>query len=103
MDQHKIMGWQPTDLNQVDKDHRVLNIGVHNPYVSSCGRCDSDKRIYNLGQDCLGFGMPDKPSSNLAVVYECPACFERQWSHTTLSAYYTYLRYLHRHTVNDSA
>jgi hypothetical protein len=102
MNQHKTFGWAPgADLDQVDKAHRVLNIGSYNPYVSSCGQCDSDERIDNFGRHCLGFGMPDKPGGcldgNLAVVYECPACFERQWSHTALAGgYYTYLRYLHR-------
>lgn len=84
----------------VDKTHLTLNVGSYNPYISSCGLCDSDKVIENFGRDCLGFGMPAKPSGNLdrniAVVYECPVCFERQWNHTTLKGgYYAYLRYLH--------
>lgn len=98
MSQHKILGWFPSaDLSQTDPAHHVLNIGTYNPYVSSCGQCNSDERIDNLGLHCLGFGMPDKPSGspdkNIAVVYECPNCFERQWSHVTLSGYRTYLRY----------
>ena len=97
----KVMQWSPgVDLVQVDKAHRLLNIGQYNPYISSCGQCASNKTIDNLGRDCLGFGVPDKPAAymdkNLAAVYECPACFARQWSHTTLiGGYYTYLRYLH--------
>jgi hypothetical protein len=91
----------PSDLSQIDKAHRVLNIGRYNPLVSSCWYCYSTDRIDNLGENCLGFGMPDRPSGsldrNLAVVYECPNCFERQWSHTTLEGgYYRYLRYLCR-------
>lgn len=93
--------WQPgADLDKVDPTHRVLNIGTYNPYISSCGICDSQERIDNLRRDCLGFGMPDKPGGdldkNIAVVYECPACFERQWNHTSLiGGYYVYQRYLH--------
>lgn len=93
--------WQPgADLNKVARAHHILDIGRYNSYVSSCGQCDSDERIDNLGAHCLGFGIPDKPGSyldkNIAVVYECPACFERQWSHTTFKGgYYSYLRYLH--------
>lgn len=88
------------DLPLVDKGHRVLNVGTYNPYISSCGFCGGDKIIENFGRDCLGFGMPTKPAGyfdrNIAVVYECPACLERQWSHTTLTGgYYTYLRYLY--------
>jgi hypothetical protein len=94
--------WEPgADLTQVAPDHLVLNIGTYNPYISACGRCDSSDSIQNLGRDCIGFGMPNRPAAyldrNIAVVYECPACFERQWSHTTLTGgYYAYLRYLHR-------
>jgi hypothetical protein len=76
----------PSDLSQIDKAHRVLNIGWYNPLVSSCWYCYSTDRIDNLGEHCLGFGVPDHPSQSrgksLAVVYECPKCFERQWSHT---------------------
>ncbi len=83
-------------LNRVDRTHRVLNIGTYNPYISSCGQCDSIGRIDNLGRHFLGFGMPDKPGDRLAVVYECPKCFERQWSHARIGSYNTYLRYLKR-------
>jgi hypothetical protein len=92
------------DLDCIAPTHRVLNIGLYNRFVSSCGQCASDDHIDNLGRHCLGFGMPDKPSrslgKNLAVVYECPNCYERQWSHITLEGgYYTYLKYLRN--IND--
>ncbi len=109
MNQHTIFEYTPTiDLARIDPVHRVLNIGTYNPYISSCGQCDSNERIDNLAQHCLGFGMPDKPGTslnrNLAVVYECPTCLERQWSHTTLEGgYYVYLRYLHRIETDDPA
>jgi hypothetical protein len=102
MNQHKVFEWSPgAALASVDKAHQVLNIGLYNHEVTACGICDSDQRIENLGRHCLGFGMPDKPAAyldyNLAVVYECPNCLERQWSHTSLiGGYYAYLRYLHR-------
>ena len=97
MNPHEIFGC-------VDNAHRVLDIGQYNQYVSACGVCDSDERIEIFGRDCLGFGRPASPSGclnkNLAVVYECPACFERQWSHSTLAGgYYTYLRYRKRQPV----
>jgi hypothetical protein len=96
------------DLPKVDPAHRVLNIGTYNPYITACGICASDKIIENFGRDCLGFGMPDKPAhyldKNIAVVYECPDCLERQWNHTTLiGGYYAYLRHLHEQKANDPA
>jgi hypothetical protein len=89
------------DLPKVAAAHRILNVGTYNPHISACGFCTSTRAIENLGRDCLGFGMPTKPAGyldrNIAVVYECPDCLERQWSHTTLEGgYYAYLRYLHR-------
>lgn len=92
----------PKEFDQIDKEHRVLNIGRYNPYVSSCGLCPSNARIETFGKDCLGFGVPDLDSQSLdrtlAVVYECPECFERLWSHASLEGgYYRYLRYLLRY------
>ncbi len=88
-------------LEAVDENHRILNIGMYNVFVSSCGVCSSEKRIEIFGEHCLGFGSPSRRTGDiektLAVVYECPACHERQWSHATVAGgYYMYLRFLHR-------
>jgi hypothetical protein len=88
-------------IKDIDPAHRVLNIGLYNNEVFACGFCDSDARIDTLGRDCLGFGVPDRQSSGkyntIAVVYKCPACFERQWSHGAVTgSYKTYLKYIER-------
>ncbi len=88
-------------LEAVEPQHRILNIGRYNYCVSSCGICVSDQTIEIFGKHCLGFGSPSQRAGDidktLAVVYECPACHERQWSHSTVKGgYYMYLRFLHR-------
>ncbi len=88
-------------LEAVDSNHRILNIGLYNVEVSSCGICASEIEIELFGKHCLGFGSPSQRAGDiektLAVVYECPACHERQWSHSTVTGgYYMYLRFLHR-------
>lgn len=92
---------EPQALEAVDLVHRILNIGTYNMEVSSCGICASDQAIEIFGKHCLGFGHPSHRAGDidktLAVVYECPVCFERQWSHSTIvGGYYMYLRFLHR-------
>lgn len=89
------------NLEAVDIKHRILNIGTYNIEVSSCGICASEEKIETFGKHCLGFGSPSLRAGDiektLAVVYECPVCFQRQWSHSTVtSGYYTYLRYRRR-------
>ncbi len=87
-------------LEAVDLKYRILNIGTYNVEVSSCGIC-ADQAIEIFGQHCLGFGSPSQRTGDiqktLAVVYECPNCYERQWSHSTVTGgYYMYLRFLRR-------
>lgn len=91
-------------LEAVDIKHRILNIGTYNIEVSSCGICASNVEIEIFGKHCLGFGSPSLRAGDiektLAVVYECPVCFQRQWSHSTVTGgYYMYLR--HRHHRNS--
>lgn len=78
----------PAALEAVDIKHRILNIGTYNIEVSSCGMCVSVE-IETFGKHCLGFGSPSMRAGDiektLAVVYECPVCFERQWSHSTVT------------------
>ena len=86
----------------IDSTHKVANIGLYNRFVNECGQCDSRNNIDIFGKDCIGFGVPLARTAlianYLAVVYECPACFERQWGHTSEAGYRTYLGYLY---LND--
>ncbi len=85
-------------IESIDTTHKVLNIGAYNGYIVSCAYCGCEG-IEPLGEHCLGFGSPNRRAGpldkTLAVVYECPKCFERLWSHGTFGDYYYHLAYLH--------
>jgi hypothetical protein len=86
-------------IESIAKEHRILNIGLYNPVIVSCGFCCGTENIDPLREHCLGFGSPAFKSGplykTLAVVYECPECFERLWSHEAIEGYYAYLRFIY--------
>ncbi len=87
-------------MDKIRAEHRVSSAGKYNRHVTDCTFCGYEN-IDTFGKDNLGFSQPPHQTiivdKVVAVVYECPKCFERQWSHTTIEGgYYRFLRYKHR-------
>lgn len=85
-------------VDKIDAKHRTSNVGTYNRHVHECYACSANLDIF--GQHCMGFGSPPVRAAyidkDVAVVSECPRCFERQWSHCTVEGgYHEYLRFLH--------
>jgi len=86
--------------DELAKEHRVSDPGAYNRHVTECAFCGANLHEGMFGEYCLGFTEPPQRAALiekvLAVVYRCPECLERQWSHCTITGgYHRYLRYLY--------
>lgn len=77
----------------VNPKYIISQIGKYNMAVIYCINCDKEIDPIKEG---IGFNLhPTRPSHKenpIALVYECPYCFTKQWCHCEINTYKLFLQ-----------